>query len=93
MIRYYNENEQGDVIDVPEVNGNRKYIHIRGVSVLIGDDNSKIVKHLSSYDDLKETILKYFPKLREAEVEKALKCFNENTKDECFKIVSTNIFY
>lgn len=91
LFRYFNENEQGVVHDEVQFNGNRKFVHIRGVSILIGDDNTKVVKHMSSYNDIKELILKYFPKFEETAVNKSLKCFNENTTDEYFRVVSANI--
>ncbi len=92
VFRYFNENELGEVIDEAQLTGNRKFIHIRGVSLLIADDNGKVVKTLSTYNDLKETLLKYFPKFDEATLNKSIKCFNENTKDEYFRIVSANIY-
>lgn len=90
LFRYFNENEQGEVIDQVQLTGSRKFIHIRGVSVLIGDDDTKVVKHLSSYNELRGTILKYFPKCGDSAVDKSLKCFNEYSTDEYFKVVSTN---
>lgn len=80
------------MIDQAQLTGNRKFIHIRGVSVLIADDDTKMVKHLSDYNELKETIGKYFPKLKETAVDKSLLCFNENTTDSCYKVVSARTY-
>lgn len=76
--------------DEVQVAGNRKFVHIRGVSILTGDDHTKVVKHMSSYNAIKELILKYFPKFNETTVDKALKCWNENTTDEYFRVVSSH---
>lgn len=92
LFRYFNENEHNEVLDEVQLTGNRKFVHIRGVSILIGDDKIKSVKHMSSYNDIKELILKYFPKLEEKAVSRSLKCWNENTTDEYFRVVSANIY-
>lgn len=92
LFRYFNEDERGELHDEVQTTGNRKFIHIRGVSILIGDDNTKVVKHMSSYNEIKEVILKYFPKHSEAVLNKSLKCFNENSTDEYFKVVSAHIY-
>ncbi len=77
MFRYFEEDESGNVLEQVNVNGNRKWILIRGVSVLIATDNTRKVTHYSSYDEMKDVILKYFPKFREEDVEKSIQYFNE----------------
>lgn len=91
LFRYFNENEHGEVLDEVQTT-NRKFVHIRGVSILIADDSTKVVTHMSDYNDIKASILKYFPKFEETAVNKALECFNENSIDEYFKVVSAYIY-
>ncbi|ODN02905.1 putative arylamine N-acetyltransferase 2 [Orchesella cincta] len=76
MFRYFEEDDSGNLVDEPNISGDRKWILIRGVSVLIGTDKGKEVKHYDNYDQVKPVILKHFPKFREEDVEKALECWN-----------------
>lgn len=73
------------MLDDVQVSGSRKFIHIRGVSILIADDDTKVVKHMYSYNDTKDVILKYFPKCKAEDVDKALECFNKNFKNDYFR--------
>ncbi|CAL8073303.1 unnamed protein product [Orchesella dallaii] len=78
MFRYFEEDASGTLVDEPNINGDRKWILIRGVSVLIGTDNGKNVRHYNNYDEVKPVILKYFPKFRKEDLERSLECWNSS---------------
>lgn len=65
------------MLDNPQLTGDRKFILIRGDAVLIGANETKLLKCVTSYEDMKETILKYFPRLSKENVELSLKLFNK----------------
>lgn len=75
LFRYFNENENGEMLDDAQLTGDRKFILIRGDAVLIGTNETKLLKSVTDYDIMKDTILKYFPKLSKENVEKSLKLF------------------
>lgn len=77
MFRYFEEDESGNILEQVNINGNRKWILIFGVSVVIATDTSRNVTHYSNYDEMKDVILKYFPKFREDDVKKSIQYFNE----------------
>lgn len=62
-------------MDEAQTTGNRKFILIRDEDVLIGTDSTKLVKRLTNYQDTRDMIFKYFPKLNQENVEKALTYF------------------
>lgn len=76
IFRYFTENENGEMLDDVQLTGDRKFILIRGDVVLIGTNESKLVKRVNDYDTMKDIILKYFPKLSKENVEKSLNLFD-----------------
>jgi len=76
MFRYFEEDQSGDLMEEPNIKGDRKWILIRGVSVLIATDKGKQVTHYANYDEVKPVIFKYFPKFSKEDVEKALESWN-----------------
>lgn len=79
MFRYFEENEAtGELLEDANITGNRKWMLIRGCSVLTGTDETATVKHYDTYDEVKPVILKYFPRFPKEQVEKSFACFNES---------------
>jgi len=72
LFRYFEEDETGKLTDEPNTGKDRKWILVRGVSVLVGTNIVRDIKHYSSYDEVKLIIFKYFPKLSYEEVERAI---------------------
>jgi len=77
LFRYFEEDNSGKLLDEVNVTGNRKWILIRGVSVLVGTDEAKKVTHYANYEEVRDIILKYFPKLPREDVVKAIGYFKE----------------
>lgn len=77
LFRYFAEDENGQMLDEAQLTGDRKFILIRGDAVLIGTNETKLAKKVTDYEDMKATILKYFPRLSKENVEKSLDLFNK----------------
>lgn len=89
LFRYFEEDEDtGELLDNVNVSGDRKWILIRGCSVLIGTNETINLKHHKTYDDLKGTIHKYFPRLTLEQVRKAFVRFNESAAKRGFFVGS-----
>lgn len=65
------------MLDNPQLTGDRKFILIRGDAVLIGTNETKLLKCVTSYEDMKGFILKYFPRLSKEKVKLSLNLFNK----------------
>lgn len=77
LFRYFTENENGEMLDEAQLTGDRKFILFRGDVVVIGTNETKLVKSVTAYEDVRDIIFKYFPKLSKDNVEKALELFNK----------------
>lgn len=77
MFRYFEDDDDGNLLEQVNIKGNRKWILIRGVSVLIGSDDMRKATHYSSYDEVKDVIFKYFPKCCKEDVERSIQYFND----------------
>lgn len=78
LFRYFTENENGEMLDEAQLTGDRKFILIRIDAVLIGTSETKSLRSVTRYEDMKEIILKYFPRLSNENVEKSLEFFYKN---------------
>lgn len=65
------------MLDEAQLTGDRKFILIRGDAVLIGTNETKNIQRVTSCGDMKDIILKYFPRLSKENVEKSLDLFNK----------------
>lgn len=81
LFRYFAENEMGELLSDAQITDDRKFILIRDAVVIIGTNETRLAKHVTSHDDMKGTILKYFPKFSKEDVERALQCFNRNKNE------------
>lgn len=75
LFRYFTENENGEMLDDPQLTGDRKFILIRGDAILIGTTETKLVKCVTNGEDMQDIILNYFPRLSKENVELSLKLF------------------
>lgn len=72
LFRYFNESEDGEMMDEAQLTGDRKFILFRGDIVVIGTNETKSI---TGNEEAKDIIRKYFPKLRKENVEKSLELF------------------
>lgn len=67
------------MLDEAQLKGDRKFILIRGDAVLIGTNETKNIQRVTNYEDMKDTISKYFPRLSKENVEKSIDLFNKRS--------------
>ena len=72
LFRHLGPDEDSDAVPGTGSKSDLRFILVFGTHVLMGDRNTKSLREFTSYNEMRPIVNKYFPKLKEDQVRKAL---------------------